>query len=124
MANKGVHHDRRSTKVAETACVGARFAKLGAASGGIVPCGAGEQAIGVTPFDIDANAYGLLVESGTVEVDAAGAITINTPVKSDADGKAVAASSTDIALGHALDTGAASTKIRVRLLTDSLSVMA
>lgn len=119
--NKGIHHDTISTALAESAITGARFVKYGTLSGSAVPCGAGEQAYGVAPFDIAANAYGPVVECGVVEVDCAGNITINTLVKSDADGKAVAASTTNIALGVALDTGAASTKIRVKLMTESLS---
>lgn len=124
MNNKGVHWDRRETKVAEAALTGARFVKLGTADGAVVPCGAGEQAYGVAPYDVAINAVGLVVNSGTVEVDCAGVITINTPVKSDADGKAIAASSTNKVAGIALDTGASGIKIRVKLLTDSISVMA
>lgn len=122
MPKRGIHWDQVLTKIAESACTGNRFAKYGAAEGGIVPCGDEEQGIGVTPYDIASGEIGTLVSAGIVNVDAGGSIDVNTPVTSDANGKAKAAANGEIALGIALQAASDGDVVEINLLTNSLSV--
>ena len=81
--------------------------KIGATADTIAVCGAGEVPLGSsddvaddTAIPIAVNLFG--VRPGTVRITAGGTVANGDHVKSDASGKAVTASSTDVSFGIAL----------------------
>lgn len=75
-----------------------------ASDGQIDPCGAGDRAAGVALSAASAAGQAVTVAyDGRVMVKAAGTIARGGAVASDANGEAVAAASTDIILGYALE---------------------
>jgi len=87
-----------------------------ASDGQIDPCGDGARAIGVVLQSAAAAGQAVTVAyDGRVTVKAAGNITRGAAVASDAAGEAVAAASTDIILGYALEAGVDNQIITVEL---------
>jgi hypothetical protein len=87
-----------------------------ASDGQIDPCGAGDRATGVVLQAATAAGQAVTVAyDGRVTVKAAGNITRGAAVTSDASGEAVAAASTDIILGYALEAGVDNQIITVEL---------
>jgi len=87
-----------------------------ASDGQIDPCGAGDRAVGVALMAAAAAGEPVTVAyDGRVTVKAAGTITRGAAVTSDASGEAVAAASTDIILGYALEAGVDNQIITVEL---------
>lgn len=81
-----------------------RFVKL--SSGKLVKCGAGEAGLGVIQDEPAANEAGNVMVVGVTKVMCGGSISQSNTVKSDANGKAVAASATDdYVFGTALEGG-------------------
>jgi hypothetical protein len=87
-----------------------------ASDGQIDPCGAGDRACGVALSAASAAGQAVTVAyDGRVTVKAAGTITRGAAVASDANGEAVAAASTDIILGYALEAAVDNQIITVEL---------
>lgn len=87
-----------------------------ASDGQIDPCGDGARACGVALTSAAAAGEAVTVAyDGRVTVKAAGNITRGAAVASDANGEAVAAASTDIILGYALEAGVDNQIITVEL---------
>lgn len=79
--------------------------------------GAAEKALGVAAYPANAAGDALAIDVlGTTKILCAGVIAIGGPIKSDANGKAVAQGGAGEILGYALETGAAD-KIIEMLLT-------
>lgn len=84
------------------------------------PCGAGERAFGVAARDkATDDPHGVLVwrpDAGIYPVTAGDAITANTPLASDADGKVVPAVAGDVVVAWALDDCAEDEDAMVELI--------
>jgi len=80
-------------------------------------CGAGETALGISYDEADENGDLAVVLDGIVEVQAGGSISAGDFVKSDANGKAVAAEAGDTALGYALEDGSDGVMVLVKIMT-------
>lgn len=95
-----------------------RFVKLSA--GKLAPCGAGEAGIGVIQDEPAANEAANVMMVGVTKVMCGGTISQGGSVKSDANGKAVAAASSDpFAFGKALEAGVNGEYIDVLLIGSS-----
>ncbi|MGE3467655.1 MAG: capsid cement protein [Pyrinomonadaceae bacterium] len=94
-----------------------RFVKL--SSGKLVLCGAGESSIGVIQDEPAANEAANVMSLGISKVLAGGTITQGSKVKSDANGKAVAAAAGEESLGWALEGGSNGEYIDVFVITNS-----
>lgn len=87
-----------------------------ASDGQIDPCGDGARACGVALTSAAGAGEAVTVAyDGRVTVKAAGTISRGAAVASDANGEAVAAASTDIILGYALEAGVDNQIITVEL---------
>ena len=87
-----------------------------ASDGQIDPCGDGARAVGVALNSATGAGQAVTVAyDGRVTVKAAGNITRGAAVASDASGEAVAAASTDVILGYALEAGADNQIITIEL---------
>lgn len=82
------------------------FVKPHASERGVVACTDGDAAIGVALLTVESGEPLGVVTDGRVKVIAGGNITAGANVASDANGHAVAAASTDIILGTAMEAGA------------------
>jgi len=87
-----------------------------ASDGQIDPCGDGARAVGVALMAAAGAGEAVTVAyDGRVTVKAAGTIARGGAVASDASGEAVAAASTDVILGYALEAGVDNQIITVEL---------
>lgn len=106
--------------VANAAFTGTPFRFVKLTTGKLALCGAGEAGIGVIQDEPLANEAGNVMVVGVSKVLAGGTITQGASVKSDANGKAVAASSSDpFAFGKALEGGSNGEYIDVLLIGSS-----
>ncbi len=87
-------------------------------------CGAGDTALGISYDEADENGDLAVVLDGIVEVQAGGSISAGEFVKSDANGKAVAAEAGDTALGYALEDGSDGVTVLVKIMTVALNAAA
>ena len=80
-------------------------------------CGAGETALGISYDEADENGDLAVVLDGIVEVQCGGSVNAGDFVKSDANGKAVAAEAGEIANGIAVEDGADGATVLVKIVT-------
>lgn len=93
------------TFIARGAVTKLTFVKPHASDRGVVACGDGEAAIGVSLLTgVSGDAVGVVTE-GRVKVVAGGTVTAGGNVASDANGEVVNAATNDIILGTALEAG-------------------
>ena len=76
-------------------------------------CAAGKKSVGVVDFSTDKGQCCPIAAIGLLLVTAGGAITAGSAVTSDANGKAVAATSSDEINGYALDSVSAGEEVRI-----------
>lgn len=76
-------------------------------------CSAGEKALGVVDVSTDKEQLCPYAALGILLVTASGAIAVGDPIASDANGKAVKATSSDKINGYALDVGVSGQEIRI-----------
>lgn len=76
-------------------------------------CGAGQKALGVVDVTTSKEQFAPVVLFGILLVEAGGTISAGDAVTSDADGKAIKATDSDVINGYALDAGASGQKIRI-----------
>lgn len=93
------------TFIAQGAVTKLTFVKPHASERGVVAAGAGEAAVGVALLDGTAGVPIGVVTEGRVKVTAGGAVTAGGNVASDANGEVVNATTGDIILGTAMETG-------------------
>lgn len=110
--------ERKRDAIATTAIRPSRLVEIDGTNGGmnVVEANAGDRCIGVSPSGIHdkdtTNAADIgdqfeVLWDGIHKVEAGGVVSIGDALKPDADGKAVAAVATDLAVGIALsDAGA------------------
>lgn len=88
-----------------------RFVKL-TATGTVEACSvAGEQAVGVLQNDPEANRAANVAVGGRSKVEAGAAVSIDDDVATDASGKAVTATTSDVILGKARSAAGADGEI-------------
>lgn len=80
-------------------------------------CGAGDTAVGVSLRNAEAGEAFPVALDGIVEVQAGGSFSAGDFVKSDANGKAVAAEAGDTANGIALEDGSDGATVPVKIVT-------
>jgi predicted RecA/RadA family phage recombinase len=108
MARLGTNAKDGDTGRAEVAITAARFVKQGAAVKGILQCSvAGENAFGVSMWDIANGDAGTYYRDGDVPLEVSAALAIGAEIATDANGKGKAAASTNQILGHLLEASAA-----------------
>ena len=99
----GENHTQKATVIGHTGGVtGRTFLKFQAAPNVYTSCGAGEQAGGVALWDIAATEAGTMVEIGHVAVLSGAAVAAGAEVMSNAAGKAITGTATNLSLGQAL----------------------
>jgi len=108
--------------LALTALTGTPFRFVKLSSGKIALCGAGEAGLGVVQDEPAASEAGNVMLVGVSKVLAGGTINQGNAIKSDATGKAVAASETDqFIFGTALEDGSSGEYIDVLLLGQNMA---
>jgi len=102
---------------AENAVPAFRFAKVGTADGNVKLAAAGDAVLGVSTDINSAEGRPCDVQfDGIAKIELGGSVTFGDKLASDANGKAVAATSGEIG-GIALDSGVSGDFIRVKLVT-------
>ena len=102
---------------AENAVPAFRFAKVGTSDGHVKLAGAGDSCLGVsTDINSDEGRPCDVQFDGIAKIELGGSVSFGDKLASDANGKAVAATSGEIA-GIALDSGASGDFIRVKLVS-------
>jgi len=76
-------------------------------------CTAGTKAYGVSDVEIDAGQWAPVAISGILLIEAGGTITAETPITSDANGRAVMATGNAAVNGYALDAASIGEVIRI-----------
>ena len=106
-----------NTGIAHTGGVtGRTFVKFQAAPNVYTTCGAGEQSAGVAEFDAAAGASFPLHEIGHIAVLSGAAVAAGAEVMSNAAGKAITGTATNLSLGQAMTAaGGADELIIVKL---------
>jgi len=100
------------TVIAAAALLANRFVTFAGAV-----CGAGAKAFGVAQYPAVAGDAVALNALGTTKVEAGGAIAVGGPIKSDANGKAIAQGGSGEILGYALEAASGDGKIIEMFLT-------
>lgn len=80
-------------------------------------CGAGAKAFGVAQYAVAAGDAVAVNALGTTKVEAGGELAVGGPIKSDANGKAIAQGGSGEILGYALEVASGDGKIIEMFLT-------